>query len=87
MKITKSQLKRIIKEELESVVQEQGKVYDARPELTPIGLLLGQAASKMTDLQDNVFDKGYSNEQAILDLASEVYHVARLVKKAAAARG
>ena len=82
MKITKSQLRQIIKEELESAVHENQKAYDARRELMVIFDLLNEASDKMSDLQENVYDKGYSNEKSILDLAGEVYHVKRLVKKA-----
>ena len=81
MKITKSQLKQLIKEELESVVQENEKAYDARRELHAIVVLLKQAVAKMEDLQSNVYGKGYSNEQSILDLAGEIYHVAGLAEK------
>ena len=42
MKITKSQLRQIIKEELESAVHENQKAYDARRELMVIFDLLNE---------------------------------------------
>ena len=78
---TKQQLEQIIQEELQSVIQEENKVYDARQELNSVFSLIKKAADLMSDLQANVYNKGYSNEKALLDLAAEIYHVSRLTKQ------
>ena len=80
-KFTKQQLEQLIREELQSVIQEENKVYDARQELNSVFSLIKKAADLMSDLQANVYNKGYSNEKALLDLAAEIYHVSRLTKQ------
>ena len=87
MKITKRMLKRIIKEELESVVQENERVYDASRELAAIMSLLNKAAKKSEVLQSNVYGKGYSNEEPLLGLVAEIYRVARIAEETAGRRG
>jgi hypothetical protein len=98
MKITKQQLKQLIKETMTEqdsagvaaarknppvAPGKQQKAYDARRELYALNTMMKQVSEKMSNLQENVYGKGYSNEETILDLAGKVYHVAKLIKKTA----
>lgn len=90
MKLTKTYLMQLIKEEIENTlletpseaIAEQKNEYDARSELMAIYSLVNKASKLMEALQSKVFNKGYSNEQAILDVAGEVYALPRIIKGA-----